>query len=175
MTQAQVLEAVAAAVVAVAAALGYAGSRRRRGGPSRPSGGPQRRTPGSPPRRPARASSPTRPAPSGPPRTLPSRLPEAREIWWADVPFEDGTGSKDRPCLVLYRGARTATVLKITSKHHPDRSGVLPLPPGTVGDRDKRASWLETDEPREVPLDHFRRRVGAADRQLWSRVQKALT
>ena len=165
MTQAQVLETAAVVVVVIAAALGYGGARRRRSGPSRP----QRRPPGRPS---PRGSS--RPAPAGPLRTAPSRLPEPREIWWADVPFEDGPGSKDRPCLVLYRGPRTATVLKITSKHHTERPGVLPLPPGSVGDRDKRASWLETDEPREVPLDHFRRRVGAVDRQLWARVQKAL-
>jgi len=148
MTQAQVLEILAAVAVVVAGALGYGGARRRRRGSSRP-------------------------APAGPPRTAPSRLPQPREIWWADVPFEDGPGSKDRPCLVLHRGARTATVLKITSKHHTERPGVLPLPPGSVGDRDRRASWLETDEPREVPLDHFRRRVGAVDGQLWARVQKA--
>jgi mRNA-degrading endonuclease toxin of MazEF toxin-antitoxin module len=172
MTQAQVLEILAAVAVVLAGAIGYGGARRRRGGSSGPKGRPQGRTPGRSSTRPSGASS--RPAPAGPPRTAPSRLPQPREIWWADVPFEDGPGSKDRPCLVLHRSARTATVLKITSKHHTERPGVLPLPPGSVGDRDKRASWLETDEPREVPLDHFRRRVGAVDGRLWARVQKAL-
>ena len=117
-----------------------------------------------------------RPTPSGPGRTPtvpPARLPEPREIWWATVPFDDGTGAKDRPCLVLRRGAHSATVLKITSKHHAELPGVIPLPPGTVGDRDHRASWLEADESREVPLADFRRRVGAVDPQLWARVRRA--
>ncbi|RKT17718.1 PemK-like, MazF-like toxin of type II toxin-antitoxin system [Streptomyces sp. 1114.5] len=122
----------------------------------------------------------TRPAarPAGPtgPRPRPGTraLPEPQEIWWAEVPFEDGPGSKDRPCLVLRVRGRTATVAKITSKHHADRPGVLPLPPGSVGDRQGRASWLETDELRDVPLSAFRRRAGTVDRQVWARAQKVL-
>ena len=168
MTQAQLIEAVAALVVLLAGALGY--GKRRGGGSSGP-----RRAPRPGPRAGRPPSGPSRGPSGGSSRGgAPSRLPEPREIWWAEVPFEDGPGSKDRPCLVLHRGAHSATVLKITSKHHTERPGILPLPPGTVGDRDKRASWLETDESREVPLADFRRRVGAVDGGLWSRVQKAL-
>ncbi|MEU6232036.1 type II toxin-antitoxin system PemK/MazF family toxin [Kitasatospora sp. NPDC047058] len=101
--------------------------------------------------------------------------PAPQEIWWAEVPFEDGPGAKDRPCLVLRVNGRSATVAKITSKHHADRPGVLPLPPGSVGDRQGRTSWLETDELREVPLRDFRRRAGVVDRQIWARAQRALT
>ncbi len=187
MTQTQLLEAGLALVVLVAGALGL-GRRRRGGGPRRPSGGDRQRPrpgatrPGPPPRRGAGTRSGAGAEASRPPagpsrrtkRAAPSRLPEPREIWWAEVPFEDGPGGKDRPCLVLHRSARTATVLKITTKHHTERPGVLPLPPGTVGDRAHRASWLETDEAREVPLDAFRRRIGAVDGGLWTRVQKAL-
>ena len=180
MTHAQLLEAGLAVLVLVAGALGV--DRRRRGGsPRRPSGDgrprPRPRAPRTGPRPgPRTGSGSGRPpaAPSRSSRRAPSRLPEPREIWWAEVPFEDGPGSKDRPCLVLHRGSSTATVLKITSKHHTERPGVLPLPPGTVADRGHRASWLETDEAREVPLDAFRRRVGAVDNSLWTRVQKAL-
>jgi len=185
MTQAQLLEAGLALVVLLAGAFGL--DRKRRGGsPRRPSGGarprPRPRAPRSGPGPGSGGGSSagagtTRP-PAGPSRrtrrAAPSQLPEPREIWWAAVPFEDGPGSKDRPCLVLHRDAGTATVLKITSKHHTERPGILPLPPGTVGDRAHRASWLETDEAREVPLDAFRRRVGAVDGGLWTRVQKAL-
>ncbi|MER6299397.1 type II toxin-antitoxin system PemK/MazF family toxin [Kitasatospora sp. NPDC001539] len=122
----------------------------------------------------------TRPAPrpAGPtgPRPRPSTRarPEPQEIWWAEVPFEDGPGAKDRPCLVLRVHGRTATVAKITSKHHAERPGVLPLPPGSVGDRQGRTSWLETDELREVALSAFRRRAGTVDRQVWDRAQRAL-
>ncbi|MER5867742.1 type II toxin-antitoxin system PemK/MazF family toxin [Kitasatospora sp. NPDC002040] len=100
--------------------------------------------------------------------------PAAREVWWAEVPFEDGPGAKDRPCLVLRVHGRTATVAKITSKRHADRPGVLALPPGAVGDRQGRASWLETDELRKVPLRAFRRRVGPLDEQTWAKAQRAL-
>ncbi|GAA2799221.1 type II toxin-antitoxin system PemK/MazF family toxin [Kitasatospora sp. CM 4170] len=117
------------------------------------------------------------PVPTAPPRPRPAKGrpgPAPQEIWWAEVPFEDGPGAKDRPCLVLRVNGRTATVAKITSKHHAERPGVLPLPPGSVGDRQGRTSWLETDELREVPLGAFRRRAGEVDRQIWVRAQRAL-
>ncbi|MFH8409451.1 type II toxin-antitoxin system PemK/MazF family toxin [Streptomyces sp. NPDC018019] len=100
------------------------------------------------------------------------RTPRAGEIWWAMVPYEDGPGAKDRPCLVLSVRGRTARVAKITTRHHPDRPGVLPLPPGTVEDGRQRASYLETDEPRNVLLRDFRRRAGTVDTALWERVRR---
>lgn len=78
-------------------------------------------------RRPADPGAPApRTAPA--PRRTGSGSPAPREIWWAEVPFEDGTGAKDRPCLVLRVHGGTATVAKITSKHHAERPGVLALP-----------------------------------------------
>ncbi|WP_137233709.1 type II toxin-antitoxin system PemK/MazF family toxin [Streptomyces sp. BPSDS2] len=125
---------------------------------------------------------PSRPSsrPSGPDARGGGRAegpaPRAGEVWWADVPYEDGPGSKDRPCLVIsVRGrgrGRTALVAKITSKHHEERPGVIALPAGTVGDQRGRQSFLETDELREVRLAGFRRRVGAVDADLWERVRK---
>ncbi|MHA6759803.1 hypothetical protein [Streptacidiphilus sp. PAMC 29251] len=132
MTHSQLIEAALALVVLVAGAFGYG---RRRGGGSGGSGGRSGRGSGTDRPRPRpriprpgpRAGRPPA-APSRSSKRAPSRLPEPREIWWAEVPFEDGPGSKDRPCLVLHRGATTATVLKITSKHHTERPGVLSLP-----------------------------------------------
>jgi mRNA-degrading endonuclease toxin of MazEF toxin-antitoxin module len=124
---------------------------------------------------PARTPAPRRPVAA-------AGAPAPREIWWAQVPFAGGTsrpkagggpGHKDRPCLVLSVHGRTATVVKITSKHH-ERPGVLALPPGSVGDREGRASWLETDELREVALTAFRRRVGPVDAQTWARTERAV-
>ncbi|MCB5911860.1 type II toxin-antitoxin system PemK/MazF family toxin [Streptomyces pinistramenti] len=100
--------------------------------------------------------------------------PAPGEIWWARVPYEDapaGAGAKDRPCLVLSVRGGTALVIKITSRHHDERPGVIPLPPGTVGDTQGRPSYLETDELREVTADAFRRRAGVADPLLWDRVR----
>ncbi|MFI8307421.1 type II toxin-antitoxin system PemK/MazF family toxin [Streptomyces sp. NPDC085927] len=108
--------------------------------------------------------------------------PRPAEIWWADVPYEDvpragngvpaeGGASKDRPCLVLAVRGERATVAKITTRFRDGRAGVIPLPPGSVGDARGRASFLETDELREVPVREFRRRVGPVDPAVWNRIR----
>ncbi|MER5545071.1 type II toxin-antitoxin system PemK/MazF family toxin [Streptomyces sp. NPDC001118] len=97
--------------------------------------------------------------------------PAPGDIWWADVPYEDHAEVKDRPCLVLAVRGNRATVAKITSKYHDERAGVIPLPPGAVGDARGRPSFLETDELREVPVGDFRRRVGVVDPVLWDQVR----
>ncbi|HLL36351.1 MAG TPA: type II toxin-antitoxin system PemK/MazF family toxin [Streptomyces sp.] len=86
--------------------------------------------------------------------------PQPAEIWWADG-----------PCLVLSVRGRRARVAKITSKYRDERAGVVPLPPGAVGDTQGRASFLETDELCEVPVGDFRRRVGVVDPVLWDQVR----
>jgi len=119
----------------------------------------------------ARPGGRTRPG-AGPGRVPePGRGPRAGEIWWAEVPYEDGPGAKDRPCLVLRVRGGSALVAKITSKNHADRPGVIALPDGAVGDARGRASFLETDELREVAVRVFRRRVGTVDREVWARVR----
>ncbi|MCX5397303.1 type II toxin-antitoxin system PemK/MazF family toxin [Streptomyces sp. NBC_00102] len=154
---------VLALVASVVDGRGRSGARRRGGerGTGRRPGGRTR-----PPGRGARGG------PSGPGRGgVAGPVPEPGEIWWAEVPYEDGPGSKDRPCLVLsVRGGR-AVVAKITSKHHEERPGVIALPAGTVDDARGRRSYLETDELREVAVDGFRRRVGRVGPDLWGRVR----
>jgi mRNA-degrading endonuclease toxin of MazEF toxin-antitoxin module len=145
--------AVAAVVVLALIATvadGWGRSSRRPGGRVRP---------------PGRAAGPV-----GPGRGKKGR-PRPGEIWWAVVPYEDGPGSKDRPCLVLSVRGGTALVAKITTRHHEERPGVLSLPPGTVGDARGRRSFLETDELRDVGVGQFRRRVGAVDGAVWDRVR----
>ncbi|MFJ8491418.1 type II toxin-antitoxin system PemK/MazF family toxin [Streptomyces sp. NPDC094038] len=97
--------------------------------------------------------------------------PHPGDIWWANVPYEDGPGAKDRPCLVLAVHGNRATIAKITSKYHDERAGVIPLPPGSVGDAQGRPSFLETDELREIAVWEFRRRVGVVDPVLWDQVR----
>ncbi|MCX2185664.1 type II toxin-antitoxin system PemK/MazF family toxin [Streptomyces sp. SKN60] len=144
------LVAVVVLALVVALADGWRRSGRRPAGRTRPPGRPKRT------------------APRGP---APERLPRPGEIWWADVPFEDGPGSKDRPCLVLALRGDNALVAKITSKYHDERPGVIALPPGSVGDAQGRPSFLETDELRDVPVWEFRRRVGTADPVVWDQVR----
>ncbi|NUL06265.1 type II toxin-antitoxin system PemK/MazF family toxin, partial [Streptomyces lunaelactis] len=105
------------------------------------------------------------------PRRGPEQRPRPGEIWWAEVPYEDGPGSKDRPCLVLTVRGGTVQVAKITSKYNDERPGVISLPPGTVGDARGRPSFLETDELRDVGLWEFRRRVGVLDPTVWDQVR----
>ncbi|MFD8812558.1 type II toxin-antitoxin system PemK/MazF family toxin [Streptomyces sp. NPDC059627] len=101
----------------------------------------------------------------------PAGRPHPGDIWWANVPYEDGPGAKDRPCLVLAVRGNRATIAKITSKYHDERAGVIPLPPGSVGDAQGRPSFLETDELREIEVWEFRRRVGVVDPVLWDQVR----
>ncbi|MBQ0988356.1 type II toxin-antitoxin system PemK/MazF family toxin [Streptomyces sp. F63] len=146
-------------------------ARRRAGGRLRPPGragerprpGPRGRTRPRPAVRPGKRA--------GERSAGPVPAPRAREIWWADVPFEDGPGSKDRPCLVLSVRGGSARVVKITSRDRGGRPGVVELPPGSVGDRSGRRSYLTPDELRDVPLAEFRRRVGEVDGSVWSRVR----
>ncbi|MEU1126320.1 type II toxin-antitoxin system PemK/MazF family toxin [Streptomyces sp. NPDC005899] len=147
---------VALAAVVLLALVAAVSDGRGRGdrGPRRPGG--RVRPPGRAPER---------------RRTRPHGKPRPGEIWWADVPFEDGPGSKDRPCLVLSVRGGTAVVAKITSKHHEERPGVIALPSGTVGDARGRPSYLETDELRDVAVSGFRRRAGSVDAELWERVR----
>ncbi|WP_069769594.1 type II toxin-antitoxin system PemK/MazF family toxin [Streptomyces sp. LUP30] len=162
------LALAAVVLLALVAALvdGWGRGRRpRRPGtrpPGRRTGRPTGRSTDRPTGRPARG------------RGAPGR-PRPAEIWWADVPFEDGPGAKDRPCLVLVVRGDRVTVVKITSKYHDERPGVIPLPPGAVGDARGRPSYLETDELRQVRLSDFRRRVGMVDRALWDQVRHLAT
>ncbi|MFJ7194914.1 MULTISPECIES: type II toxin-antitoxin system PemK/MazF family toxin [unclassified Streptomyces] len=149
------------AAVADGRGRGGRGPRGRSRGPVGPAGS---RSGGRPGGR-------TRP-PAGPGRGAgPERGPRPGEIWWAEVPYEDGPGAKDRPCLVLSVRGGSALVAKITSKRHEGRTGVIALPAGTVGDAQGRASFLETDELREVAVRGFRRRVGTVDAEVWERVR----
>ncbi|MFD3376258.1 MULTISPECIES: type II toxin-antitoxin system PemK/MazF family toxin [unclassified Streptomyces] len=154
------LALVAVVLLAGVATVVDGWGRGSSGGRSRSRGRKPGRLPDRPPGRPRglRSSRTSRPRPA--------------EIWWANVPFEDGPGAKDRPCLVLSVRGRTAVVAKITSKNHDERrAGVIPLPPGSVGDARGRASFLETDELRGLPVRDFRRRVGPVDPTIWNQVR----
>ncbi|MFG2332260.1 type II toxin-antitoxin system PemK/MazF family toxin [Streptomyces sp. NPDC048604] len=148
----------AVVVIALVVALAWGSPRTKAGG----GWGRSRRRPAGRTRPPGR--------PRGPERE-PGRRPKPGEIWWAQVPYEDGPGSKDRPCLVLSLRGDAALVAKITSKYHDERPGVIALPPGSVGDAEGRPSFLETDELREVAVWEFRRKVGTADPVVWDQVR----
>ncbi|GIG41482.1 type II toxin-antitoxin system PemK/MazF family toxin [Cellulomonas phragmiteti] len=127
-------EALALAVLLLVVALVVRGRRRR------PRPRPRRRTPGTS-----------------------WGVPRVGEIWFAEVPFDDGTGSKDRPVLVLAVDRRTWEVARFTSQDRSARRDHVRLPPGFPGLT--RASWIDL-RPRTLPLSAARRRSGDAGEAL---------
>ena len=89
--------------------------------------------------------------------------PRRGDIWWARVPYADGTGAKLRPCLVL-RGGRQPVVLKITSRDKSHRRDHVPITTSAWDPWARRDSYLNLAEPIRVPRDAFQRRAGRADR-----------
>ena len=93
------------------------------------------------------------------PRAAPRapRAPRAGQVWYAQVPFEDRTGSKDRPVLVLSVAGSSYDVARFTSTDRSGWADYVRVPQGIPGL--PKASWLDR---RPVTLDRsaFRRHVG---------------
>jgi PemK-like, MazF-like toxin of type II toxin-antitoxin system len=96
--------------------------------------------------------------------------PRPGEIWWADVPYEDGPGHKVRPCVVLrtYRGG--AEVLKITSQDQSQRQDHVEIPTRTWDPDADHNSFLDLTGPLRVPFTSFDDRTGSLDAHIWQRV-----
>ncbi|MGC5021152.1 type II toxin-antitoxin system PemK/MazF family toxin [Micromonospora sp. DT47] len=155
-----------AVLVVLAVVAGWAWNEwRRRAG--RPSSGDGRTRPerGRPPRDRSRPTAPPRP------RT-PTGTPRAGEIWWADVPYHDGTGSKVRPCLVLRADNRGAEVLKITSQDKSDRDDHVRIPTRDWDADAEQDSWLDLAEPVRISLSAFANQAGSCDPDLWRQVRQ---
>jgi hypothetical protein len=90
--------------------------------------------------------------------------PRGGDIWWAEVPYADGTGAKLRPCLVLRRRRQGVMVLKITSQDKSRRRDHIRIPNQEWDPRARRESYLNLGEPILVRHDAFQRRAGRADR-----------
>lgn len=88
------------------------------------------------------------------------RRPAVGEVWFAEVPFADGTGSKDRPVLVLAASGRTCTVVRFTSKDRSARRDHRPAPVGVGGLQ--RDSWVDL-RPLRLPRRALRRRIARPD------------
>jgi mRNA-degrading endonuclease toxin of MazEF toxin-antitoxin module len=96
--------------------------------------------------------------------------PRRGEIWWADVPYTDGSGSKVRPCLVLVRHWRGIVVLKITSQDKSRRRDHITIPTRSWDPHAQHDSYLNLGEPIVVRSRAFRRRAGACDPAVLSRI-----
>ncbi|MBM0239686.1 type II toxin-antitoxin system PemK/MazF family toxin [Micromonospora sp. ATA32] len=164
-----------AVAIGLAVVAGWAWSSWRQRStrkPARPSGGSSR--PGRAPRHATRPGPPPRPGPAAPTGRPPRRRvpPRPGEIWWADVPYADGTGSKVRPCLVLRSDRRGVDVLKITSQDKSDRDDHVRIATrGWDADAD-HDSYLDVSDPIRVAATAFEDRAGSCDPQLWRQVRK---
>ncbi|MEU4482286.1 type II toxin-antitoxin system PemK/MazF family toxin [Micromonospora sp. NPDC023966] len=143
------------------------GARPGRGG-TRPAGRPDGGRPDGEPVR-GRTGAAPRPRDAG---RGPATAPRPGEIWWADVPYADGTGSKVRPCLVLRVDGRDADVLKITSQDKSDRDDHLPIPTRSWDPDADHDSFLDVSEPIPVPLTAFEDRAGTCAPDLWRGIRR---
>ncbi|GHJ56170.1 hypothetical protein Nm8I071_54770 [Nonomuraea sp. TT08I-71] len=148
------------------------GARPGRGGTGpgggRPGGGLGGGRPGGEPAR-GRTGAAPRPRDAG---RGPATAPRPGEIWWADVPYADGTGSKVRPCLVLRVDGRDADVLKITSQDKSDRDDHVPIPTRSWDPDADHDSFLDISEPIPLPLAAFEDRAGPCDPDLWRGIRR---
>ncbi|MEU8219195.1 type II toxin-antitoxin system PemK/MazF family toxin [Micromonospora taraxaci] len=138
------------------------GSRPDRPAPDRPGG----RRPAPP--RPRSTDRPAKPRPHDSDR---QDAPAPGEIWWADVPYADGTGSKVRPCLVLRADSRGADVLKITSQDKSDRDDHVRIPTRDWDPGAEHDSYLSLTEPIRLSSAAFADHAGRCDADLWKKVR----
>ena len=111
--------------------------------------------------------------PSPPPRPGWRGRPAPGEIWWAEVPYQDGAGSKVRPCLVLRTGPGGSAVLKITSQDQSARAAYLRLPTAGWDPRADHDSWLDLRGPYQLRGTAFHRRAGVVDTRSWRALRRA--
>ncbi|MEU4830668.1 type II toxin-antitoxin system PemK/MazF family toxin [Streptosporangium sp. NPDC023615] len=98
--------------------------------------------------------------------------PRPGDIWWADVPFSDGSGGKVRPCLVIRTYSKGVEVLKITSQDKSHRMNCVSIPTAHWDRQARKDSWLDLDAPYLIDDGDFQRRAGACDDRTWSLVRR---
>lgn len=107
-----------------------------------------------------------------PPDTGWRSRPSPGQIWWAVVPYADGTGGKVRPCLVIRTHGRGVEVLKITSQDKSHRKNYISIPTTRWDPRAQKDSWLDLAASQFIYDHAFRRRAGNCDDETWSRVAR---
>lgn len=94
------------------------------------------------------------------------------EIWWADVPFEDGPGSKVRPCLIVRPRWSGYDVLKITSQDQRSRRDHVEIATEGWDPGATKNSFLDLSDPIRVREKAVDNRAGALDAATWTKVRK---
>lgn len=144
-------------------------STARRPGP-RPSPPPSRSKAGPPKAKP-KAAKPKAAKPKAAAR--PDRTgPQPGEIWWADVPYEDYSGHKVRPCVVIRVDGGRREVLKITSQDQSHREDHVRIPTKTWDSSADHDSYLDLTGPVMVAVQEFDDRAGTLDPAIWRKVKQ---
>ena len=105
----------------------------------------------------------------------PDGNPDAGEIVWTWVPYEENDGrGKDRPVLVIGQatGERVYAV-KLTSKSHDRDRDYLPIGSGSW-DGQGRPSWIDIEQLYSVHPAGMRREAAALDLDTFVKVAAAL-
>lgn len=109
---------------------------------------------------------------TGPPDSSWNSRPAPGQIWWAAVPFDDGSGSKVRPCLVVRSHGHGAEVLKITSQDKSHRHDCVPIPTAHWDRRARKDSWLDLSRTHFLHHQAFQRIAGRCDTASWQGVMR---
>ncbi|GLZ78367.1 hypothetical protein Afil01_31740 [Actinorhabdospora filicis] len=99
--------------------------------------------------------------------------PAPGEIWWARVAFRDGTGYKDRPCLIIRTHADHVVALPVTSRDYGYDARYQEI--YQTRDWDKRAksnSYVKLTERVDLTSEDVLRRAGVCSRRTWAVVQE---
>lgn len=93
--------------------------------------------------------------------------PRPQEIWWGEIEFRDGDGSKDRPFVVLRVYPDHLEVLQITSKDKSHRGDHVPFWTGSADPYAVEDGFLELVVRRVSRFDLRRRDVAYCPDEIW--------
>lgn len=84
--------------------------------------------------------------------------PRPMEVWNANVYFDDGSGAKNRPVIVLEKRGDDYTVYMVTSHGHRPETDIRLMDPYEV--MLDRTSTVRTDRPFKLTASKFNYRLG---------------
>jgi PemK-like, MazF-like toxin of type II toxin-antitoxin system len=97
--------------------------------------------------------------------------PQPGDIWWADVPFREGTGAKIRPCVVIRTYRKRVDVLRITSQDKSDRQDHLKIPTKAWDPKATHDSFVDLSRPFRLTDHAFTRKAGRIATPSWQEVK----
>ncbi len=84
--------------------------------------------------------------------------PRSMEVWNANVYFDDRSGAKNRPTIVLERHGDEIIVFMVTSHSHRPKTDIRLMDPYEAGLN--MSSIIRTDRPFKLPISKFNYKLG---------------